>query len=268
MKLSYSAVWQRGSTLLRDNASLIVPVAGIFMFLPALLTGHFLPFPKPQRPDQVGPLFSAYLSANFHWILLSNLLNMAGSLSILSIVLDKDKHTVANAIGRAVALLPFYFLAMLLWWILMCLAIFPGVVLAAVAEAMKIPFARLILLLVALACFVYAYGRTALTGPVMVAGQQRNPIAPLLGSFHLTDGNGWATGGLITIVFIVLLIVYLAVSAALGIPLLLVAGDELGGLLMLIVAAALSAAIYAILTVIYAAIFLELSPAKSAGGAD
>jgi hypothetical protein len=267
MKLSYSAVWQRSSTLLRDNASLIIPVAGIFMFLPALLAGYFLPFPKPQRPEQIGPLLGAYLSANFHWLLLANLLNMAGSLSILSIVLDKDKHTVANAIGRAVALLPFYFLAMLLWWILICLAILPGLLLGALAEAMTIPFARLTLLIV-IACFIYAYGRTALMGPIMVADQRRNPIAPLLDSFRLTDGNGWAAGGLVTIVFVVLCIAYFALIAALGTLLLLVAGEELGGLLMLLVAAALSTAIYVVLTVIYAAIFRELSRADSAGAAD
>ncbi len=267
MKLSYSAVWQRSATLLRENASLIIPVAGIFMFLPAVLTGYFLPLPKPQRAEEIRALFSDYMSANFHWLLLTNLLNMAGSLSILSIVLDKDKHTVANAIGRAVALLPFYVLAMLLWWILMGLAIVPGLLLAALAEGMNIPFARLALL-VAIAGFIYAYGRTAVMGPIMVADQRRNPIAPLLASFRLTDGNGWATGGLITIVFVVLCIAYLAFSAALGILLLLVAGDELGGLLMLIVAAALSTAIYVVLTVIYAAIFLELSRADSAGGAD
>jgi hypothetical protein len=241
MKFSYSAVWDDVVRLARTHGSLIVALAGVFIFLPTLMAGHFLPQPQTEDPSQVLPAMTEYMGANWHWLLLENLLNMVGVLAILRLAFPRGASTVGGVIAFAFALLPFYFLSSILAGVIvgigLLLLIVPG---------------------------LYLLGRLTPLGPVIVAEERRNPFDAIRRTFEVTKGRGWAVLGMVLVVGIAGLIVMVVVNNLLGLVFVLVAGDDVGRFLALIVSSATAAAFATVLTLLYAAIYRNLLPAASA----
>lgn len=236
MKFSYSEVWADTTRLLRANMAIIAALAGVFMFLPALLIGHFLPQPAAPEIDELMRQMSDYYVANWPWLLLASLVGMVGAISIFLLLLGRQGATVGAIIGAAFPLLPFYFLASFL----SNLMLFVGFL------AFIVPF-------------IYLLGRLAPVGPVVAAEGRRNPIDAIKRAFELTKGRGWAVVGLIILVIVPGLIVVRVITSLLGIVFILVGGERVGGLLALVVQAAGSAAFAALLVVLYAAIYRRLT---------
>ena len=235
MKLSYSAVWNDVMAMLRPNVAVLAAIAGAFLFLPALLLGHFLP---PRDPDPARPLAGMieHIGANWPWHLLANIVNMAGAIAMLLLLLDRGGRTVGNAIGAAVLILPFYFLASLL--------------------SMLIVGVGLVLLIVP---GLYLYGRLAVIGPVVVAEGLRNPINAVRRSFEVTRSNGWRVLGLVVLIALAGVIVSYALTAVLGTVFYLLAGQDTGRLLVLILNSLAAAALSTLLLVLSAAIYRALA---------
>jgi hypothetical protein len=271
VKFSYSQVWEDAVALIRANAPLLGALAGAFFLLPNLLREYFLPFPTPTAPAEVMPMIGAYLTANFHWLLLASLVEMVGALAIFVLVLSPGGISVAAAIGRAARLLPFYFLAMLLWSLTMTAAALPGFLIGGLLVRPPAPpsaLALLVFLLLLAVPLAYLFGRTVLLGPVVAAEGQRNPLAALRRSFALTRGRGWAVVAMVGLVFLAGFVLTQALVYALGSVLILAAGQDLGRLLVLIVAGMLSAALMAVLAMLYAALYRRLEAGGSAPAAD
>lgn len=239
MKFSYSAVWADIMGLLRSHASLIATVAGVFIFLPGLLVAYFLPQPEPQDLGQLGEMWREYLGLNWHWLLLNSLVGMIGAIAILLLIFARD-ISVGGAIAAALALLPSYFAALLL-------------------SSIGIGFGFVLLIVPGL----YLLGRLGPLNSVIVAENRRNPIAALGRCFELTRGNGWAIFGLILIIAVAAAIVVGIGSTLLGIIFVLVAGQDIGQLLALIVRTAGNAAMITLLLVLNAAIYRQLSQGPS-----
>lgn len=241
MKFSYSAVWDDTARMLKSHSSVLFALGGVFLLLPTLLTGYFLPMPASQT-NPLGAMMEHY-QENWLELMLSSLVNSVGAVAIYLLLFDKRGGTVGSAIAAALPIVPLYFLMSLLVWLMFGLGfvlfIIPG---------------------------IYLVGRLAISGPVMVAEGRRSPIAAMGAAWRLTSGNGWAVAGLIVIVAVAGFILTLAVVAVLGTVIQLVAGrDGVGGLLVLILNSALSAALYTVLFVLLAAIYRRLTTAGSAG---
>lgn len=243
MKFSYSAVWADVMDLLRAHASLIATVAGVFIFLPGLLFAYFLPQPEPQDLGRLGEVWAEYIGANWPWLLLNSLMNMVGSIAILLLIFRRGV-TVGGAIAAAVALLPFYFLASLLSSVLVGL----GFVLLIVPG-------------------LYLLGRFGPLSAVVVAETRRNPADAIARCWALTRGHGWAVLGLILLVAVAAAIVIGVATALLGILFVLVAGQDLGQLLVLIVRTAGNAALVTLVLLLNAAVYRQLSRRDSAAPA-
>jgi hypothetical protein len=243
MRFSYSAVWDDVMVLLRAHASLIATVAGVFIFLPGLLAAYFLPQPEPQEISRIGEAWVEYLSLNWHWMLLNSLVNMVGAIAILLLIFARD-ISVGGAIAAALPLLPFYFLASLL-------------------SSVAIGLGFILLIVPGL----YLIGRLGPVTAVVVAENRRNPIDALARCFALTKGHGWAVLGLVLIVAIAATIVVQIATTLLGILFVLVAGQDLGQMLVLIVRTAGNAALVALILVLNAAIYRQLSGGPSAAAA-
>jgi hypothetical protein len=212
----------------------------VFIFLPGLLVAYFLPPPQTQDIARLGEIWGDYVGLNWPWLLLNSLLNMIGSIAILLLIFSRG-ITVGGAIAAALALLISYFLASLLSSILVAfgfvLLIVPG---------------------------LYLLGRFAPIGAVVVAEARRNPVDALARCFALTKGHGWAVLGLILLVALAAAIVIGIATTLIGIVLILVAGQDLGQMLVLIVRCAGNAALVTLLLVLNAAIYRQLSGAGSA----
>jgi len=239
MNFSYGAVWADTLAMLRSNARLLAAVAGVFLFLPAVLVAVL--FPEPQTPDpaQFFRVLMEHYSAIWHWLLLQGLIAMIGGAAMLRLVL-KPGTSVGGALTFGVIFLPFYFLASLVSGLIIgvgfLLLIVPG---------------------------FYLLGRLIPAIPLMVAEDRRNPAEAISRSFEITKGHGWAVFGLLFIVAIVAMIAAGVAIALVGIVLILAAGQELGTLLATILSSALDAGVQTLLLVLYAAIYRGLTRSDS-----
>jgi hypothetical protein len=241
MKFSYSAVWADATALLRSHASLIATVAGVFIFLPGLVIAYLLPQPEGATDfDRLVQLWGEYLDSNWHWLLLSRIAAMIGSIAILLLLFSRG-ITVGAAIAAALALLPAYFIASML-------------------GSLGIGLGFLLLIVPGL----YLIGRLGPLNAVVVAETHRNPIAALRSCWELTRGHGWAILGLILIVAVAATIVVAVASSLLGILFIFVAGQDVGRLLALLVANLGNAAMVTLLLVLSAAIYRRLDEGRSA----
>lgn len=238
MSFSYNAVWEDTLKLTRERAPLLVAIAGVFIFLPALLLIVLLPPPEPATsdPERMMQIVMDYYAAAAPWYLVQTVFSMIGAAAMLRLVFARET-TVAAALVFGLTLLPFYLLMTLLSGIVVglgfILLIVPG---------------------------LYLFGRLAPAPAVMVAESRRNPLDAIGRSFAITKGRGWAVFGMI---FIVAIIGGLATGIArtlFGIVFTLAAGQDLGKLLTNVVGTALSAALATVLLMLYAAIYRALTP--------
>lgn len=240
MQFSYGAVWNDTVAMLRANASLLIALAGAFLFLPALLSAYLLPPPTGAADfAEMMAQMQDYTRANWHWSLLVSLVNMVGTLAVYMLLLEPGGRTVGGAIAGAARFVPSY----LLLWLLMAVPISIGLLLFVIPG-------------------VYLAGRIATSTAVMIGSGSLNPINAVAGSFALTAGRGWAIAGLILIVLVTGFIAMIAVQAVLGSIFLLVGGgiDGIGGLLVAILNAALGAALSTLIITLLAAIYRALAP--------
>lgn len=234
MPFSYSAVWNDTVALLKRHGGLIGAVAGVFIFLPLLLTGYLLPTPASET-DPFGAL-SVYYGEVWPWLLLSSVVNALGAIAIYRLIFTGPNVTVGQAIGGAAALLPFYFLLS----IISSFAIGVGFLLFIVPG-------------------IYLIGRLLVSGPAMVAENRRNPLDALGESWRLTAGKGWAVAGLIIVVALAGFIAAFVATAIPGTIVVLAAGrDGIGQLLLALLTAAANTGLYMVLIVLLAAIYRAL----------
>lgn len=239
MTFSYSQVWDDTLRLLRENARLLAAIAGVFLFLPALLVAQLLPVPETGDPNRAFQAMVEYYSQVWPWLFLQGLVNMVGSAAMLRLVLARGT-SVSAALAFGLMLLPFYLL----------LSVLVGLMVAV----------GLILLIVP---GLYLVGRVAPAAPAMVAENRRDPLAAIRRSFEITRGRGWAVFGLIFLVGLVGAVVTGVGSMLFGIAFMIAAGQELGRLLTAIVASALNAAFATLFVTLYAAIYRALTAGES-----
>lgn len=245
MKLSYSETWADVVRMLRENIAVIAALAGVFLFLPALLTGYFIPAPEQVEPKQLLEAMMEHVRANWHWFLLGQIANMIGAIAILLLLLGSKGRTVGAIIAAALAILPFYFLASLI----SNLIILVGILFLIVPG-------------------LYLLARLCLTGPVVVAEEQRNPLTAMSRSWDLTRDKGWAVLGLILIVAIAGVIIGAVINMMFGIVFLIIAKGNLALLLAKIVEALCGAALSALIVVLVAALYRRLGAKASPAAAD
>lgn len=238
MTFSYNAVWDDTGRLLRAHGALLAAIAGVFVFLPTLLVGHFLP--PPEVPDGMElreylRIFLGHLKENSLWLVLESFVIMVGSAAMLRLALG-PRVTVAGAIRFGLVLLPAYSILSVMTNVMvlagMLLLIVPG---------------------------LYLWGRVLPAAPAMVAEERRNSIDALKRGFALSAGRGWAILGLVLLVMIPGAILAWVIERLAGIALILAAGQELGKMLTAIVYCALNAMLTIVLVMLSAAIYRALA---------
>ncbi|HMJ94198.1 MAG TPA: YciC family protein [Allosphingosinicella sp.] len=242
MKFSYSEVWNDAVEMLRTNATIVIALAGVFLFLPGLLVAHFLPMPTTEAGfRELYRLMWEYFTANGLWIFLARLVAMVGEISLLILFLDARGRSVGTLIAAAVMILPFYFVASFL----------SGLMLAVGFALLIVPG-------------LYLIGRLALVGPHIAAAGERNPIAAIRRSFEMTEGKGWAVLGLLMLVWIAGAVIAGVIGSLLGILFIAVAGQDVGALLTNIVNSITNAALQTVVIALVAALYMRLRAGSAA----
>ncbi len=233
---SISAAWDDAVAMLRTNAGLLTAIAGVFIFLPTLLVARYVPEPAAAGPDLAVFMqtMSDYYGRAWPWLLLGTLANMIGVIAIYLLLLKSPRLTVGAAVGRALPILPFYFVVAFVT----NLALFAGFLLFIVP-------------------FVFLLGRLVLAGPVLTTEQPTAPFTALQRSWELSRGRGWGIALLIILVYLGALLLSFAITRGVGsIALLALGGAEgIGGLVVAILEALMTAAIALVTAVLVAAIY-------------
>lgn len=200
-KFNAEAAWNDALVLLRANREVSGAIAGIFLFLPTLsfgLLGTPMDMAALADPARRLAAVSAFLQANWAWLLAVSLTSWIGALAIFVHVTDTARPTVGDALTTALRLLPFYFLAQLLSGI----AIFAGV------NLLILPG-------------LYLMIRWAPLATVVGAERIASPVDSLRRSWRLTKGHSLRFGIFIFFVFVMTYLLQAIFGILLGLPLLL-----------------------------------------------
>lgn len=250
MRISYTDWWNDIVAIGRANASILVALAGAFVFLPALLAAFVaVPFVQPGQgaePAEIIAAYSQYFSDNWLPQLALILLSTLAQLLIYIVLLDARRPAVGEAFRIALPLFVPFFLTNIL--------------------------ASLILVGGGILLFVpalYLIGRVMLSGAAFVAGGSANPFAAISRSFALTKGQGWRIFFFVFLLFLVAIVIQLAIQGTLGSALALATGgaERFGlGKLLLAAVEAFFGALFAVLSAVtWVALYrrVAIDPAKA-----
>lgn len=201
MKISTEQIWDEMTALMRGHHQIIIAVAGVFLFLPAMASGLFLdPAPMGTTPDAVMKGVTAWLQT--HWLAVTAqvIVTTFGGTALYRCLLASKSIAAGEALVQAVPMLLFVLLANLgtSFFIVIGLNLFilPG---------------------------LYVAGRLILVTPALVAQRERNILTGLGDSFRLTQGNGWRLIGMLmtmsSVIFIAVLTASMIVGAVAGLTL-------------------------------------------------
>lgn len=224
MKFNGSLAWQEGLNAISANRAVLVPVAGVFFLVPALMSTWFMSdiqmavLENLGDPEKAERAFAAMGPGSWLASLLGVLMQMAGFMALLALFRDHDRPTVGEAIRTALQYLPSLIGAIILFALgyslamVLVMAFFGGLAVVAGAPGLAVMLGFLVVALV-----FYVFTKFSLTMPVIVIDRISNPVAALARSWRLTRGNSLRLFGfylLLGIGYSVLALVAVSVVAA------------------------------------------------------
>lgn len=175
MKLTLAGVVRDAWTRCRRERSLLLALAGPFLFLPLfawlLLIDEPVPTPGASDADRMR-LIVDWMAANLHWLALRLGVELFGSAVLLLLFLSRRHRDVAELLRETLRLFPVFVVAVVASWGLIALGFF----------AFILPS-------------LYIYGRVCLTGPALAAEPEIGIAGAITRSIALTRGHGWQLFG-------------------------------------------------------------------------
>lgn len=249
--------WTGATAAIRANREVVFALAGVFFLLPSLVLALLFPQPQPVPGADEAAMMAqaaAYYGKALPVALPMAVLQAAGTLGLLTLLTDRARPTVGEAIRAGFgALLPYIasqvILGMGLGLVFMLVV---GVI--AVAAGSQ-PLAMAAGLAVALPIFV----RFALTAPVVTIEKWRNPLSALRRSWQLTAGNTWRVLLFFALILLASGIVMAVVMGLAGIVLVLVLPAPAAVMAAAIISSTLGAGVVLVLVACLAATHAQLA---------
>lgn len=239
-KLDSNAAWKEASGLIAANREVLFALAGVFFMLPSLLLSVVLGEPAIDPAASGEQIMAAMLEfyADGWWlILLAALVQIVGMLSVLTLMRDRRRPTVGEAIKAGFVEFPTYLAAQLLFVLVVGLG---GGLLVGLAAAV-LPALAAVMVLLLVAFLVFAAIRLILVAPVVAVDGERNPVAALRRSWRITRANFWRIFGFLVLAAILFLVAAAVIMILVGIVFALVSEGEVQRVLASVVSSALSA---------------------------
>lgn len=258
MKINTGQAWADATKMIGANRELVLVLAGVFFFVPfmvllLMLFGANLDFGGPDsepNPELIAQKINAVLLTNWWAILLMSLGQLAGSIALISLLADKAKPTV----GEAMALIPKLILTLIAVQILTTLA---TQALPLMASALPV-ITRGVINILVLPVTVFLWVKLSLAPAVIVIEKQYNPLTAMARSWELTKGNALQIFLFYLLILIAVFVVGLITAITLGLVLTLI-GDRVQLIGTAIVMSALIAVYYALSYAVVAALYRQLS---------
>ena len=171
--------------MVSTNRDMLIAVAGVFFLLPGLIGAVVLPVPQFAKGMDQAQLIEAvtrFYIDTLPWLVVLTLPMLVGYLTVLAMLIDPERPTVGQAIGRAVRVLPGYLAVQILF--ALAVSIGSGVLMGLLSLAMPQTIASI----AALVAMIYPAMRMVLFGPTMMAQHTINPFRAVGQGLALTRG--------------------------------------------------------------------------------
>ncbi|WP_106639030.1 glycerophosphoryl diester phosphodiesterase membrane domain-containing protein [Allosphingosinicella vermicomposti] len=256
--LSISQAWNETTAFVKREAGLLFPIALAFLAVPTIILQFVTPQSVPGQPVEGGPWL---------WLFIPVIVaTMIGSLSITTLAI-RPAQSVGDAIGHALKrLLPILLAVLILSAVTLLIAV--PALLVIFALGLTSETAMLFGGLVFLAIFTFIWIRVILMTPVAVA----EPVGAggiLRRSWALTRGHFSPLIMFATVIAIVAVVAFLAITLVFGSLIALVAGPPEKGnvsfVLSLVVSGIASAVFSVYFQVAVARIYVQLTGGSTSG---
>jgi len=238
-RLDSNAAWKEASRLVGANRDVLVALAGVFFMLPSLALAVFMGEPEVvpgMKPDQMMAVMSDFYARGWWLILLNVALSFIGILATLTLMRDRSRPTVAEAIRAGAAGAPSYFASQALFGVGLGLV---GAVLIAVGALISPVLGGVMVLFVFCGAVYFAF-RLILVAPIVAVEGARNPVAAMRRSWQLTKGNFWRLFAFVMLVLVLFVILLSIVMLIVGIVLALATSGDTQRVLAAVVSSAVS----------------------------
>lgn len=198
VKFDMGAAWDDTQQLLKSHTALVVTIAGVFLFLPALAVAWFGPVPiEPPANADFNQIMESTRESFRQMIpgqIAVGLCALVGTAGILRLWLSRTGTSVGEALTFA-------------------LMVFPTMLAIQILCGFAIGFGAILLILPG----IYLIGRLALVAPVVADRGVYNPLEAIRTSWDLTRNNGWAIFFFLFLVGLVIVIAGLIVGGVVSV---------------------------------------------------
>ena len=259
MKFDSNRAWQDAMAAVKACRSLLVPVAGVFFLIPNVATSFFLGDVQARimenmtNREVLNGIMEAEMGKIMGFGLGAMVAGFIGYLAVLVLLTDRSRPTVGEAIARGVRFLPTLIGAVIIGYIGIVLGVVLVAIIGGILSAVVGAAGAALVFIAIFALVLAATVRLSLTLPVIVVENTLNPVAALVRSWRLTQGNAFKLLGFYALLFIAYVVIAVIVMIVIG-ALTGVASGGQPGEVTLILAGVLSGAISAVVGVIASAI--------------
>lgn len=268
MKFDSNLAWTEAMAAVRANREVLMALAGVFFLLPALLSSVFLTDIQTKvmesvgNPDAMNRIMADGMGKLFLFGLGGSILQMLGYLSVTSLISDRSRLTVLEALKVALRALPSFFAVGILSMIAMsfALAAFSIVIVGVFSIVGAGGLGSTVAVVALILLMIFGAIRLSLVGPVIVNDGIKNPIAAMRRSWVLTKGNTPRLASFYALLMVVYFALTLLSTVVLVGPIILILGQ--GGtslLLMGLVSGGIGAVMSVIMTAVIAQTHLQLA---------
>lgn len=252
-KLDTNAAWKEASAIVSANREVLFALAGVFFMLPSLALAVIAGEPEivaGMTREQMMAAMEEFYTGAWWIIVLSAVLQIVGLMAILTLMRDRSRPTVGQAIRAGVSGTPSYLAAQVL--VVIGLSLIGGLLVG--IAAMVSPVLAVVVVLLVMGVVIFAVFRMLLVAPVVAVEGVRNPLAAIARSWRLTQGNFWRIFAFILLILILFVVVVGIVMMVIGLILALVASGEP----QRIIAAVFSSALGAVGVVYFAGVIAAI----------
>lgn len=257
-KLDSSLAWKTATRLVATNRDVLMAIAGVFFLLPGLAFSIFVPEPQMAPgtpPGRMMEIMADAWTSSLPLLIIVTLLQMAGTVTVLIVMTDPDRPTVAQAIARGFRALGPYVLAQIIVGGALGMAF---LVLVSAAALTGVQAIGAIVILAAFVAMVWCSLRMALVAPVLAIEGERNPIQALRRSWALTQGNSGRLLAFLVLLGLLFAVVYGLAMMLVGVVLVLTTGGELQRVLTAAVSSAITSGALIYFIAVLAAVYRQL----------
>ncbi len=267
MKFDSNQAWKDAAASVAANRDVLLALAGVFVALPTLALSIFMPPPEPPTgatPEASFALMGEYYTGAWPVLIGIALLQLLGTLTMLTLFTDSSRPTVGQAIRQgARGVLPVIAAQLI---VAMVVGLIVSILMVG-AVAIPAMLVRIIIGVAAAVGIAYVLVRMSLVSPIVVVEGQSNPLRALRRSWSLTQGTAGKLFAFFVLLLVVAVVVYMLLAGGLGLVISMIASGSAEATIKDLIAACLQAVISVYSVAIIAACHRQLAGPSAAAAA-